>query len=210
MTRPTALLRAGLSGALAISLAGCVSLLPKSQPVQLYRFGDGRAAGPAAAPAPNAVGVFWSGGDFQRESAGDRILTITGDKAAYIAGVRWVAPAQVLFQQAVERAFDSRPGHARLVPRGGPGPTNYALRIDVRNFETRYDGGRGGSPSVLVRVRATLSRDANRISEQVFEATAPARDNRVGAIVDAYSAALDQVLDKAVSWTNETATAATT
>jgi cholesterol transport system auxiliary component len=208
MIRPTALLRVGLAGALALSLAGCISLLPKSKPVQLYRFGDNHAMTPAPAPAANPVGVYWGGGAFQRESAGDRILTITGDRVAYVALTRWVAPATVLFEQAVQRAFDQRGGPVRLVPRGAPAVTDYVLRMDVRNFEARYDAGAKAAPTVLVRVHATVARDSNRklVSEQVFEASVRARDNRVGAIVDAYEAALNQVLEQAVTWTNTVAT----
>jgi cholesterol transport system auxiliary component len=208
MIRPTVLLRAGLAGALALSLAGCISLLPKNKPVQLYRFGATHAAAPVPTPAADPVGVFWGGGDFQRESSGDRILTVNGEKAAYIALIRWVAPADVLFQQAVAQAFESRGGRVRLVPRGAPGSTDYVLRMDVRNFETRYDAGSNGAPTVLIRVHAALTRGSNRqlVSEQMFEATAPARDNRVGGIVAAYDDALSQVLEKAVDWANVTVT----
>jgi cholesterol transport system auxiliary component len=208
MIRPTALLRVGLAGALALSLAACISLLPKNKPVQLYRFGAGHAAAPVPAPDANPVGVFWGGGDFQRESSGDRLLTVNGEKAAYIALIRWVAPANVLFQQAVEQAFEARGGRVRLVPRGAPGSTDYVLRMDVRNFETRYDTGPNGAPSILIRVHAVLTRDSNRqlVSDQMFEATVHARNNRVGAIVAAYDDALSQVLNKAVDWANVTAT----
>jgi cholesterol transport system auxiliary component len=208
MIRPTALLRVGLAGALALSLAGCISLLPKSKPVQLYRFGDNHADAPVPAPTGNPVGVFWGGGVFQRESAGDRLVTITGDKVAYVALVRWVAPASVLFEQAVQRAFESRGGPVRLVPRGAPAATDYVLRMDVRNFEARYDAGSRAAPTVLVRVHASLVRDSSRqlVSEQVFEASARARGNRIAAIVDAYETALSQVLEQAVTWTSTVAT----
>lgn len=210
MTRASALLRLAAAGALALSLGGCISLLPKSKPAQLYRFGEAPAA--AASPAPTApaasqVGVFWGGGAFQRESSGDRLLTITGERAAYIAQVRWVAPAQVLFDQAVQAAFEAAPGHVRLVPRGAPSVTDFVLRLDMRNFETRYENGPKAAPTVLVRAHASLTRGraATQASEQVFEARAPAADNRVGAIVAAYDTALGEVLGQAVAWTNENA-----
>jgi len=209
MIRLNGLLRAAAAGALALSLAGCISLLPKSKPAQLYRFGENHVTAPdPAPPTTSAVGVFWGGGAFQRESAGDRILTITGQKAAYVAGVRWVAPADVLFQQSVERAFEAKGGPVRLIQRGARGSTQYVLRMDVRNFEARYDGGPNAAPTVLIRVHAALvrDRDSQLVSAEVFEATARAQDNRVGAIVQAYDEALAQVLDKAVAWTNTTAT----
>jgi cholesterol transport system auxiliary component len=206
MIRP--LLRLAALGACGLALGGCISLLPKSKPAQLYRFGQ-----PATAEAPAAraasVGVFRANGGFQRESAGDRLLTITGDRVAYIAQARWVAPAEVLFQQSVSSAFDNASGRVRLISRGEPAHSDYVMRLDVRNFEARYDDGPQAAPTVLVRVRAAITHDGNRvvIDDQVFEARVRADDNRVGAIVAAYDRALAEVLGKLVAWTNQKTTA---
>ena len=208
MTRMTALLRLGALALASASLAGCISLLPKSKPAELYRFGTppGASAAPAA-PSAGAIGVFWGGGDFQREAAGDRILTVTGGRAAYIAQSRWVAAAEVLWQQAVDEAFEARPGRVRLVPRGAPQPTDYVLRLDMREFDARYDQGPKSAPNVVVRVHATLTRDRARtiVSEQVFEAQVRAGDNRVSAIAAAFDKATGQVLGQIVDWTNASA-----
>jgi len=191
--------------AIALALSGCVSLLPKSKPAQLYRFGATHAQPTRRPPGSSTVGVFWSDGAFQRESAADRILTVTGDKVAYIAEVRWAAPAEVLFDQAVFDAFDAAGGRVRLAPRGAPAPTDFVLRVDVRDFETRYESGPNAAPTVLVRLHATLTRDRGHtlLSDQLFEARAPAADNRVGAIVAAYDKAVNDVLAQLVAWTNE-------
>jgi cholesterol transport system auxiliary component len=199
----TRILRLGAIALAAASLAGCISLLPKSKPAELYRFGTPPAA--AVAPvAANAIGVFWGGGDFQREAAGDRILTVTGGRAAYIAQSRWVAAAEVLWQQAVDAAFEAKAGHVRLVPRGAPQPTDYVLRLDVREFDARYDQGPKAAPNVVVRVHATLTRDRARtvVADQVFEAQVRAGDNRVSAIAAAFDRATGQVLDQVVGFTN--------
>jgi cholesterol transport system auxiliary component len=199
MTR--ALLRLAAICACAAALAGCISLLPKSKPAQLYRFGPPAAAAQStASPSPRAVAVFRTNGTFQGESADDRMLAVTGGKAAYVAQSRWVAPASVLFDEAVSEAFDASP--IRLIARGQQGRFAYALRLDVRNFEARYDGGPDAAPTVVVRVHAALNKaDQTVVGEQIFEARAPAADNRVGAIVAAYDQALGEVLAKIVRWT---------
>ena len=202
MIRP-ALLRTGAAALLALALGGCALMgLGGGKPAQLYSF----AAPPAAAqPAPaRSVSVYRATSLFQREAAGDRILAITGDQASYIAESRWVAPAQVLFDQAVLQAFDTAPGRVRLVSRGEGGKTSATLRLDVRNFETRYDDGAGAAPTVLVRIRASLAKDqaTGPATDQLFEARVAAGDNRVGAIVTAYQQALAKVLDEIVAWTN--------
>ncbi|RAK52860.1 ABC-type transport auxiliary lipoprotein family protein [Phenylobacterium deserti] len=213
LSRPAALLRVAAAAGMALALSGCISLLPKSKPSLLYRFGQTPVAA-ASTPAPAAsagaqrsVGVFRAMGLFQREAASDRMLTVTGSRTAYIAGARWVAPAQNLFDEAVLRAFDDASGQVRLVSRGEQVRSAYALRLDVRNFEAHYENGPEAAPTVLVRVRALMTRntDSAVMGEQIFEARVPAAENRVGAIVDAYDQALSQVLGQLVGWTNQTA-----
>src|SRR4030095_14977037 len=123
MTRPPALIRRpfhpgrmAVIAAVALALGACVSLLPKTKPAHLYRFGQPVAA-EALTASPGQVGVFRSSGVFQRESPGDRILTITSGKAAYVADTRWVAPAATLWDEAVVAAFDADGGTARLISR---------------------------------------------------------------------------------------------
>lgn len=190
----------------ATVLSGC-ALLGGGKPAHLYRFGQSAQGEPVPAQA-QAVSVFRGPGAFQREAAGDRILTVTGGKAAYLAETRWIAPAQTLFNQAVTAAFDADPGPVRLVGRGEPGGADQVLRLDVRNFETRYDQGARSAPIVVVRVRAALtSRRAEGVQEEMFEAQVRAGGNRVTAIVAAYDAAVAEVLGKVVAWTNVNAAA---
>lgn len=200
---------AGLA-ACAVALSGCISLLPKSKPSHLYTFGQAAGAASTATPAPaDAVGVFRATGLFQHESAGDRLMTVSSDnRIEYIAQTRWAAPASVLFDETVLNAFDTGAKRVRLVSRGEPSHSDYALRLDVRNFETRYDRGPKAAPLVVVRVRALLTRDLNRTAagEQIFEASVRAGDNRVGAIVQAYDKALGEVIGKLVGWVDATAT----
>jgi cholesterol transport system auxiliary component len=188
----------------AVALSGCISLLPKTKPSQLYTFVPAPAAAPAAAGATHAAAVFQTNGSFQSESADDRLLTITNGKDAYIADTRWVAPAAVLFDQAVSQAFDASP--IRLIARGQQGRSAYGLRLDVRNFETRYDAGEKAAPTVVVRIHAALNKaDQTVVGEQIFEAKVTAGDNRVGAIVRAYDKAMGEAIKKLVAWTQTNA-----
>jgi cholesterol transport system auxiliary component len=91
------LLAALVAGVLAGGLGGCVSLLPKAKPAQLYRFGAADSTPPDGAvesrSGADKIGVVLGTVGFPRASTSDGILTVTGDQTAYIAGVRWVAPA---------------------------------------------------------------------------------------------------------------------
>jgi cholesterol transport system auxiliary component len=206
MTRSPALIRLMAVSGAALALSACVSLLPKAKPANLYRFGAAASADAITAPQ-GKVGVFRTNSTFQRESAGDRLLTVTGGEVAYLAETRWVAPAAVLWDEAVTAAFDADPGPVRLISRGEPASAEYILRLDVRNFEARYEHGPKAPPTVVVRVRGALTsgKDRGVVSERIFEAQTTAADNRVGAIVPAYDRAVAQVLKEVVAWTTEQA-----
>lgn len=203
MTRSTALVHILLSAAAALAVSGCVTLLPKAKPVDLYRFGASSESVAAQTPT-GAVGVFRATSLFQREAGGDQLVTVTAGKVAYVAETRWAAPATVLWDAAVLSAFDADPGRARLISRGEAGKIDYVLRLDVRNFETRYDRGPKAAPDIVVRVRASLTNGINRslTDERLFESRITATDNRVSAIVPAYDRAVAEVLKEIVAWTN--------
>lgn len=188
--------------ALTIGLGGCISLLPKSKPAQLYRFGIDAAQANPANNQKAAFGVLKPPAGFQRAAATDRILTVTGSEAAYIAEARWLAPAQSLFDEAVTQAFDNDNGPARLVSRGEIRRADYTLRLDVRSFEARYSRGAKEAPDIVVTVNAVLVRGSDRmmVGDRTFTATVRAGDNRVGAIVEAFNQALGKILPDLAKW----------
>lgn len=189
----------------AVSLGGCFSLFPKAEPSILYRL-DAGAPAAAAQPGPGkGVTVVRGRIDFTRAAATDRILTVTNGQAAYIAGSRWVSPAPVLFEDALERAFAAAPNAPMLSELGGASGAVAFLRLHVDNFETRYDNGPETAPTVYVRVRAELIDNKSRalLGYKVFEGRANASDNRVSVITQAYEAATRQALTALADWTGE-------
>lgn len=181
-----------------VPLGACISLFPKSKPAQLYRF---EIPAVETTQANAQVGVLLSPIDFQAASASDRVLTVTGGEAAYVKDARWVSPAATLFEEAVIRAFQG--GHARLVQRGDVAQAQYALKLEVQTFETRY-ASEGSAPEVVMAVHALLSRNNDRtvVGDRMFTATAQASDNRMGEIVPAYDQALGDVLGQLTGWVN--------
>ncbi|WP_421737233.1 ABC-type transport auxiliary lipoprotein family protein [Caulobacter sp.] len=194
-------LRVLAMAAVAAALSGCITLLPKTDPVGLYRFGNSPVAA-AKGPPGKLFGVLKTPTVFTRASSSDRLLTITDGEAAYIAGARWVSPASVLFDEAVARAFEADPGRARLIGRGEVAKADLVLRLEVRSFEAVYVNGPKAPPEVLVQVRGVINRNSDRalVGDQIFEARATASSNRVGAIVQAYDAANAKVLSEITTW----------
>jgi cholesterol transport system auxiliary component len=196
--------RATLCILLALGLSACVTVFPKAPPSQLYRFGvPETGVQPAAAGA--VFNVVRMPTEFERAAEGDRILTIDGDQAAYIADARWETPASSLFDEAETRAFERAGGPARLLRAGDPAAAPISLRLDVQTFEVRYLAGGKAAPTVVVAVHALLVNAADRkiLGDQVFESRTPAPENRVSAIVEAFNAATDDVLTQIVTWTDQ-------
>jgi cholesterol transport system auxiliary component len=192
--------------ALAVSLSACISLFPKSDPSQLYRFDGAAPTAAGEAPAPSGrFGVTRANGSFVQSAASDRILTVDGDQVAYIAESRWVSPAAVLFNEAMTRAFDANTGAARLMSRGERGRADYFMRVDVTRFEAVYDRGTKAAPEIAVTLRVALVRaDRTLAGSTLIEANVRAADNRVSAIVAAFDQAVGQALGELIAWTNQT------
>ena len=196
--------RLALAAIACLALGGCISLFPKTKPAQLYRF-DGDPLQASAVMPPASARVIARGDlRFETAASADRMLTVTGSDTAYIAGARWVSPAPVLFEESLIRAFESG-GGPRLAEGGSTVHATEVLNLDVQTFDTRYDQGEKAAPQVVVQVRAQLLRATDRtvIGEQLFTSTQRAEDNRVGPIVQAYDAAVHDVLGKLVAWTSQ-------
>jgi cholesterol transport system auxiliary component len=191
-----------LLAAAASLLAGCISLFPKTEPAQLYRFGAMTPQVQETASGGPGFGVLLTATGFDRAAASDRILTVTGTQAAYIKDARWVTSSVALFDSALQRAFDADQGPARLVDRAEIAKTDYVLKLDVRTFEARYDHGQAAAPTIVVEVHAALDRIHDRIvvGDRSFKASVTASDNRVGAIAEAFDQAVAKVLGELVAW----------
>jgi cholesterol transport system auxiliary component len=199
---------AGVAALFALlSLGGCISLLPKMKPAQLYQFGVSPTVPSTASAGGARVAIRAAPTTFVRAASGDRILTVSGDETAYIAGARWVVAANNLFDDAVFRAFEAHGGPARLLARDEPVPSDYVLKLDVQTFEARYDHGRGAAPTVVVRLYAALAGHRNDTAgvSQIFQAEAPADSNSIHAITAAFDVAVDKALSDLVAWVDQRA-----
>ena len=194
-------------GASLLLLAGCGGLLGGGGNADLYRFGSAPVA-PLEAPPNNAqpLLVLYPGATFDRAIESDRILTVTGAQAGYVAGARWVAPASDLFDAAARRAFEQRVPAAYVVRlRGAPLP-DYALGIDVRRFEADYVGGSEAPPEIVLEAVARLMSwsDRSMVAEWPIEVRETAVDNRLPSIVDAFDRATGQAVLRIADLTQQT------
>jgi cholesterol transport system auxiliary component len=191
------------AAALVAGLGGCITLFPKEAPAQLYRFEA--ATSPASAATAPAFTVRTGALDFDEPASGDQILTSNGDQVAYLAAARWAAPAMQLFDAAIFHGFDAGGGPAHLVGPGAAGNEELRLQMQVTRFEANYASGLTAPPTIVVRLHATLvhEKDLTPAGDRTFEASVPASDNHIAAIVTAYDAATTKVVGDLVAWVDQ-------
>ncbi|MEQ8404369.1 MAG: ABC-type transport auxiliary lipoprotein family protein [Oceanicaulis sp.] len=193
--------RLAVIAACASLTAGCVSLLPESEPDTLYRLAGVDLEETVSGGAPVTVLVDRIAAP--RGLAGDRIALLRGDAIAYMAGAAWISPAPQLMGSAVIDAFyETAP---LLAPARAEDGVNarYELDIELRRFEAEYDQGEGAAPQVRASLRARLidRDDRSLVGARTVERTVRASQNRQSAIVAAFSQAAGEASRELAGWT---------
>lgn len=199
-TTRTRRLRAAAVLAAVATLAGC-GVLPKNEPVALYRPEPAITAQPAWPTVPWTLKVARPYADGLHDSARILVRPEPGALQVYRAAA-WIQPAPELVQDVLLRAFTDS-GRVQGVTRSGEGvKARYTLLLDLRRFEADYVDG-GGQPAVQVSLGARLVSTAeNRIvATRVFEAAVPSSGTGVDAVNRAFSDALARVGTDVVGWT---------
>ena len=194
-------------GLAALSLGGCVTLLPKQKPVNLYRFSydpaslgkdnEVRQAPLTSTPVPVALSIAM----FPQASSGDRVLTSENDQLSYVADSRWAVPAQVLFNEALSDGF-ARAGRGLELETHGPGAASFRLELNVRKFETDYHRGKA---MVAVDMDARIVRLADHaiVAQRYVTADVGLQRNNMTDMVEAYNKATTEAVMTLIDFTQE-------
>jgi len=185
------------------ALTGC-ALLSSPDPVAMYRFGD-LDPPPTSVRADRTV-VVLNPISFPEGAGGDRILTATGGRVAYLAGARWVGPSEQLYRSALEAEF-LRSGRAVSVSERREAPRNgLGLNLDISSFEARYLDGEDAPPTVVIAGRARIIGPDRAVhAERTFTVRQVASANRVSSVVDAFDAATADFNRELVTWVDASA-----
>lgn len=207
MTRISIFPVAAIALGMTLSLGGCVNVLPKVKPVQLYRFGyqpelAGKKADAAPPSTSKPIGLILGNITYPPASAGDQVLTVDGNEVAYIGQVRWASSASSLFSAAVSEGFARSGGTVELEPRG-PSAAIYRLDLSVRRMEVSYTRNH---PTVSIGVDARILRLTDRavMGERYVSADVAVRHNDMSLIADAYNQATTQVVTGLIDFADNT------
>lgn len=123
----------------------------------------------------------------------DRIAVLrNGNHLDYFFGARWGGTAPEVTQAFIVALLQSQQGFRNVVAENARIDADYLLEVSIADFQTEYAGS--DAPVVHVTLVANLISIKQRKSLPAIRATASvnAKDNRLGAVVDAFQSALQQ------------------
>jgi len=135
----------------------------------------------------------------------DRIAIAPGsNRFEYYSGARWSQTAPQMLQRALVDSLTADGRFAAVLAAPARVPAELMLDVELRRFEAVATDSES-APVVHVQILANLvdSRRALRVVSFLSEATAPARENRMGAVVDAFEAASAKVVADVVQHLRE-------
>ena len=194
------------ASSLALLLGGCAGSLLKSDAAapETFRLGFVATMAPAANATSSNAGLAIAVARPRAAAAidTDRIAVHSaGNRFDYYLDARWAESAPQMLQQNLVSALAATAqfgGGVLSAP--ARVPTELLLDVELRRFEVVTAGAdaasSGAAPVVHVQVQASLvdSRRAARVTSFVSEASVPASENRLSAVVDAFERANAQVV----------------
>ena len=186
------------------SLAGC-GILPKQETVTLYDPTPQRTAtqNPAATAWPQVdwqLRISRPYADAMHDSARILVRPQPGELQVY-KGAAWTQPAPDLVLDTLVRAFADSGRFAGIARRGEGVSGQYELLLDLRRFESDYDGG--ATPGARIELGARLVHNADNrvIASRVFDVTVPADGTDVVQITRAFEQAIGDATTQLIGWT---------
>ena len=179
-----------------LALTACGSLLESTLPApQAYilRLPAHTASAPAAASAGSLL--------VQRPEAGPGLasekiaLLRSGQRFDFYAASQWAAPAPDLVESVLLDRLRGTGMFSAVFDDSSPYSPAYNLRCGLRRFEADYTAG-GKVPTVHVALDCTLGRHRDRalLASFTAEGSAPAAEDRLGAVIVGFEAATSTAL----------------
>lgn len=193
------MMRVVVSVLLSAMLAACAGSLFKNKipPPTMYMLSAAPKAPAAEASAPaSPADLAVLRPRVRAGLATERIAALYPDRRMdYYANVRWSGPLEAVLQDLAVQEIHANPGLRNVSGDISVFASAYWLEIEVADFQAEYSAA-GGAPTVHVHLLARLGSSSDRKVIARFEPDVyePAADNRMSAIVEAYSRAADKAL----------------
>ncbi|QZI70623.1 ABC-type transport auxiliary lipoprotein family protein [Pseudomonas protegens] len=197
--KPVCHLLAPLALGTALALTSACSILPKGEPLDIYRLPVSQSTPPATGQA-----LSWSL-QLLKPQAGDalnsaRIAVIPqGNLISSYKASRWSDPAPILLRNRLLDGFQ-RDGRVQLLSTDDSNlQTDLALGGDLQAFQTEYQGN---AVQVVIRLDARLIRgyDQKILASRRFEIRQPLVQTQVPGVVTGFGQASDTLTRQVVDW----------
>jgi len=179
------------------SLLTACSILPKSQPVQVYLLPEHNQ------PASQAAAVSWSlrlnTPQTSQALNSTRIAVVPqANEFSTYAGSSWSDPAPRLLRNHLLNAFQNDGRVSALSSDDANLQADLQLGGELQAFQSEY---RDGNVSVVIRLQALLIDSRQRIlASQRFEIIQPVDGTAVTEVVSAFGQASDQLAGQVLQW----------
>ncbi len=180
-------------------LTGC-GILPKQETLALYRPEPAIAVDAAWPQANWQLQIARPYADAMHDSARILVRPQPGELQVY-KGAAWTQPAPDLVLDTLLRAFADSGKLAGVARRGEGVSAQYELLLDLRRFESDYDGGT--TPGARIEIGARLVHNGgNRVvASRVFDVTVPTDGTDVAHVNRAFEQGLCDISIQLISWT---------
>lgn len=179
------------------------SILPKSEPSDVYRLPASQGSVAASHGAPQRWSLRLTKPQASQALNSPNIAVIPqGDLLSSYKASRWSDPAPVLLRNRLLDGFQ-RDGRVPLLSTDDSNfQADLELGGNLQAFQTEYQGT---AASVVVRLDALLVRgyDQRILASRRFEVRQPLSDVQVPAVVAGFGQASDQLTAQVVSWAVE-------
>jgi cholesterol transport system auxiliary component len=186
--------------ALPAGVAACSGVLGGGSPPQLYTLTPVKEF-PPTLPKSGAqllieAPVAPGGLDTERIA-----LMRSAVSVDYFAGSAWTDRAPLMVQSLLVESFENTGKVAAIDRESLALRADFILKPELRDFTAIYSGS--DTPVVRVRVGLKLVRlpDRQIVAQRPVSADAPAQQNSVSGVVEAFDVALHQVIADTVAWT---------
>lgn len=195
MTRASLFTAAALAGL----LAGCGSLGGPKTEVTVYSPVTAVTVDPSWPQAKGSLSIGVQAANTMVDSSRIVVRPSASVVQTY-RGARWADNAPDLLQTALVEAFEDSGRFASVTRLGGGTRGDYALWIEVRQFESVYEDGK---PEAVVEVQARLMklRGGGVVASKRFRHAVPGRTPDVDNIVTAFGEAISALSTDLVGWT---------
>jgi cholesterol transport system auxiliary component len=196
----SAVARRILLAGLALAPAACSGLLPQgSAPPKLYRLTPVSEFPPRGPRLSGQILVDVPASTAALDS--DRIaLSRSPVTLDYFADAAWTDRAPLMVQSLIVQSFENSARVSAIARESLALKADYVLLPELRHFEAEYADAGPPAAHIQIGLKRVKMPERAIAGQQSFEARKAASENQMPAIVDAFNAALHEVMGQIVQW----------